>query len=216
MKKLIAILLVLIMLFSLAACGNDKTDDNNGGNADNTETENNNDSGTNENTGDNQGSTDISVDASGENVTVTLPSAFFASEDMDEFDPDEYASSNGFESAKVNDDGSVTIEVTETKYNEMMEEMAQGIKDLCTELTGGIDSPYITEITYNDDFTQFQIKVNKEEYENAIDISGLQIYVIAGFYASFAGNSSEDISIEIVDNATGDVINTYDPTSIMG
>ena len=222
MKKIIAILLVLIMLFSLAACGKDDTGDNSGENVDNNQVDDNNnnesggESGGDDGNSQGTGTTDVNVDKNGENVTITLPAAFFSTQDMDAFDPDEYASSNGFESAEVNDDGSVTIEVTETKYDEMVAEMAKGIEDLCTELTGGIDSPYITEITYNDDYTQFQIKVNKEEYEDAIDISGLQIYITAGFYASLVGNSSDDISIEIVDDATGDVLNTYDPSSIVG
>lgn len=190
MKRLISITLSLAMVLSLSACG--------GGN------------GSASSAGSASSSADggISVDKNLLTVDITLPASFFEGEDMSDFDADAYAAEQGFNKAVLNDDGSVSINMSKAKHNKLMDEMSKSAEDTFDSMVGAEDSPYIQKITHSESFDTIQIIVDKAGYESgglASAFIPLTVYVPAAFYQMFAGVEAH-CEIKIVDSATGDTI----------
>lgn len=140
-------------------------------------------------------------------VEITLPASMFESEDMSKFDADAYADEQGFTSAKVNKDGSVTITMTKAKHKELLDEMSTSLDKNFQEFVNGEDTPYIKEISHNDNFTAVTMKVDKAAYENAFDFTPFAIAVSVSMYQAFT-ETEYHVEITIVDVATGATIDS--------
>lgn len=185
-KKILSLLLAIALLTSLSCCAQNSSK----------ETE----------------QTDAASDAieTDENfltVEITIPSAMFSDEDMSNFDADAYASEEGFLSAKVNDDGSVTATMTKSKHAELLAELTKSMEDSLAEYVESESTPYIKEITHNDDFTEVSMKVNREAYESTIDFTALGIGILVAIYQAFT-ETEYHVDIHIVDVATGETFST--------
>ena len=110
MKRLLAAILVLAMVLSLCACGEQKTTSQN----EQPPAESMAD------TTDSSESTAIEVDEGLLNVEVTLPASFFEDESEEEIKA--AAEENGFSKCTINEDGSVTYKMTKAKHKEMLAE----------------------------------------------------------------------------------------------
>jgi hypothetical protein len=147
-------------------------------------------------------------------VEITLPASYMSNTDMTNFDPDKYASENGFDSAKLNDDGSITIQMSRSKHSELMKTMADGIEDTCKSLVKGSDTPYILSVDHNKDFTEYTVVVDKAQYENAVDMTTLQLVILSGYYFAFNGDTGKSVVVNMVDNKTKEVLYTYDTSKL--
>lgn len=192
-KKLTSIILALALILSFAGCTQNDTDPTDGSNSVATE-----------------GSTEaqgIEVDENLLTVDITLPASLFEGEDMATFDTDAYADEQGFASAKVNEDGSVTVTMTKGKYNELLDEMAASLDTTFAEFVTSEDTPYIKEITHNNDFTAVTMRVDRAAYENAFDFTTFAIGLSVAMYQAFT-ETEYHVDITIVDDATGETIDT--------
>lgn len=140
-------------------------------------------------------------------VEITLPASIFESEDMSAFDADAYADEQGFTSAKVNKDGSVTVTMTKAKHKELLDEMSASLDKDFQEFVNGEDTPYIKEITHNDDFTTVTMKVDKAAYKNAFDFTPFAIALSVSFYQAFT-ETEYHVVVSIVDATTGESIDS--------
>ena len=140
-------------------------------------------------------------------VEITLPSSFFQGEDMATFDTDAYVKENGFIAAKVNEDQSLTVTMTKGKHQDLLNEMSASIETSLAEYVESEDTPYIKEITHNDDFTVVTMKVDRAAYESAFDMMPFVIAMSAGMYQMFLEMESH-VEINIVDVATGETFKT--------
>lgn len=202
-KKIISLILAILVVLSFAGCAQSGADSTTG---------NNNDNGsTTEST-----SAKIETDEKLLTVEIKLPASMFEGEDMTKFDADAYANEQGFKSAKVNEDGSVTITMTKAKHRELLEEMANTLDTNFKDFVNGESTPYIKDITHNDDFTAVTMKVDKAAYENAFDFTPLAIAMSVAMYQAFT-ETEYHVEISIVDAATGTEINsiTY-PDALSG
>ena len=154
-------------------------------------------------------SEEVSVDKGLLNVGVTLPESFFA--DTTEEEIISSAKEEGIKEAKVNEDGSVTYVMSKSKHKEMMkeikEEMASNVEDI---VTSG-DYPSIKEISYNKDFSEFDIKVDREAYENGLDGFAIFGLVLSGaYYGAFEGKAEDDLKLtfNMIDAATNEVFDS--------
>ena len=194
LKKLTSIILALTLILSFAGCskpGADSTTDNNNDNGSTTEST----------------SAKIETDEKLLSVEIKLPASLFEGQDMSTFDADAYANEQGFTSAKVNEDGSVAVTMTKAKHKELLEEMANTLNTNFNEFVNGESTPYIKEITHNDDFTAVTMKVDKAAYETAFDFTPLAIGMSVAMYQAFI-ETEYHVEISIVDVATGATINT--------
>ncbi|MBQ7329730.1 MAG: hypothetical protein IJX01_07495 [Oscillospiraceae bacterium] len=135
-------------------------------------------------------------------VDITLPASLFEGEDMTKFDADAYANEQGFKSAKVNADGSVTVTMTKAKHKELLDEMANSLDKDFAEFVNGEDTPYIKEISHNDHFTAVTMKVDNAAYESAFDFTPLSIAFSVAMYQAFT-EAEYYVEVSIVDAATG-------------
>ena len=143
------------------------------------------------------------------NVEVTLPASFFEDETEEEIVAG--AKEEGISEAVVNEDGSVTYKMSKSKHKEMMKEMGDGIVETIKEVVESDDYPSIKEISYNKHFNEFDVKVDRELYENGFDgFAILGLAMGSAYYSAFNGESSEDMKItfNMIDAETEEVFGT--------
>ena len=140
-------------------------------------------------------------------VDITFPASFFEGTDMSTFDTDAYVKEQGFISAKINDDGSMIVTMSKSKHKELMDEMVTTLETNFAELVEAEDTPYIKEITHNDDFSLVTVKVDRKAYENAFDLTPFIIGLSVSSYQMFL-DMEYHVEIVMVDVDTGDTINS--------
>jgi hypothetical protein len=187
-KKITSIILAIFLLMFFAGCAQNST------------------AGSNTPTNESQ-SDKIETDEKLFTVDITLPASLYEGQDMTTFDADAYANEQGFISAKVNEDGSVTVTMTKSKHNELLTEMAASLDAAFAEFVNAEDTPYIKEISHNDDFTAVTMKVDKAAYETAFDFTPLAIGISVAMYQAFI-ETEYHVDITIVDATSGDTIKT--------
>lgn len=203
MKKLICIIVSLVLVLSLAACTPQEPNDTTGNTDSTPETSTSNSAEDTAEPG--VSDTQEPDNAPDTTVEITFPASLF--EDAEDFDPAAYAREQGFLSAVVNEDGSVTVTMTETKHNELISEMTKTLEETFAGFVEGDTTPYIKEITHNDDFTKVTIKVVRAEYENAFDFTVVAIGMSVPI-AQIAVGFEANVEISVVDVDTGDVISS--------
>ena len=191
-KKITSIILAALLVLSFAGCAQSNTDSSAGTNNGSTATST---------------PSKIETDEKLLSVDITLPASMFEDEDMTNFDADAYASEQGFTSAKLNEDGSVTVTMTKAKHKELLEEMKNSLDASFAEFVNGEDTPYIKDITHNENFTAVTMKVDKAAYENAFDFTPLAIGLSVAMYQAFT-ETEYHVEISIVDATTGEAINS--------
>lgn len=140
-------------------------------------------------------------------VEITFPAALFANVDMSTFDADSYAKDNGFLSAAVNSDGSVTVTVSKDQYEEILQETAKSLDETFSKLIEAEDTPYIKDITHSDDFRTVEVNVIRADYESTFDLTPFVIGISVMTYQAFLGIDPH-VEISIVDVDTGDTIHS--------
>ncbi|WP_413363815.1 hypothetical protein [Lysinibacillus sp. 3P01SB] len=143
------------------------------------------------------------------NVEVTLPASFF--EDTTEEEIMTGAKEEGFTETTVNEDGSVTYKMSKSKHKEMMKELEDGIVESIKEIVESGDYPSIKEISYNKSFDEFDVKVDRELYENGFDgFAILGIVMTGAYYSAFNGDAAEDLKLtfNMIDAATDEIYET--------
>lgn len=202
MKKLIAFALVLCMLLTMAACAPTGSP-----NETNAPTNGNAISGTDADT-EAATSGGIDTDENFLTVDITLPASMFSDEDMTAFDADAYAEEEGFIKAVLNADGSVTVTMTKLKHNELLKEMTDSLEESFDELVEAEETPYIKEISYNDDFSAVTVKVDRAGYESAVfEMTPFIVGMSAMIYQAFLDMEPVCV-VTIVDVETGDTLNS--------
>jgi len=193
MKRLLSLLLVLGIAFSLVGCGSDAPQQSTPNNDEPQQTENN---------------AAVQVDENLLTIDVTIPESFF-DEDMATFDPDAYAKENDFKSAAVNEDGSVTITMSKSRHKQLMEELTTSLDGAFSEMVGAEDTPYITSIEHSANFDSIDVLVDKAGYDDGGLLSAflpITFYFSAGMYQVFDGTKTPKCEISIIDAATGEVL----------
>lgn len=187
MKKIIAVLLAGIMLFSFAACKDEKTSEDT-------------------NTTSSEENAPIRTDENLLTVTVTLSSAIFKDETPEEIQAN--AKENGIQKCTINDDGSVTYTMSKAKHKEMLQDMKNSIDKTINELIQNVAS--FVEIKPNDEHSQFDIYVNKAEYTVWDSMNAMAFYLVGVYYQCLLGTdiNNIDVIVNFIDNETKDVIDT--------
>lgn len=143
------------------------------------------------------------------NVDVTLPASFFIATTEEEIIAE--AKENGVTETVVNEDGSVTYTMSKSKHKEMMKEMGDSVLSTIDEIVNSEDYTSIKDISYNKDFTEFDVKVNRQQYEEGFDSFAIfGLVIVSTYYSAFDGNSGGDLRIlfNMIDETTGEVYDT--------
>ncbi len=194
MKKFLAILLALAMAFSLAACGSSAETDSPSP-----------DSGAD--TGD-----EIEVDEGLLNVEITIPASFFEFfSELDESFSAESLTAEDMDSRikdfTVNEDGSLTFTVSKADHADMMAEMRQTILDSLPEMQESVSC--LKGLEVNDDCTEITLSVDSAEYDEMYGVFAILSFEIQGLmYQAFNGTSDTPVVVNVVDAATGEVLDS--------
>ncbi len=142
---------------------------------------------------------------------VTIPATFF--EDSSEDEIKAAAEEAGFQSYKINSDGSVTYTMTKARHQEMLNEYAVSINEYIDGLLNGDDETKVegfSDIESNDDYSEFNIYVSKDTYTMWDMMYALSFYIQGGYYQMFNGVSPEDVDVAVnfIDNVSGDIIDS--------
>ncbi|MED4229396.1 hypothetical protein, partial [Neobacillus cucumis] len=144
----------------------------------------------------------VQVDKGFLSVTLTLPASMFEGQNIDQVIAD--AQKKGIKATK-NADGSVTYKMSKAQHKEMIQEMKKSVIETINDTKSGKDYSSIKDITYNDDFSEFTLIVNKSDYENSMDgFAVLGLGMSGMMYQLFTGVKPEDykVTIDVKDEAT--------------
>lgn len=146
----------------------------------------------------------VSVDKNILTIDITFPEEIVG--DTSSFNEREYLEQNeGMKSAKINEDGSLTLTMTKKKHNELLDEMKLNMDDTFKELIEGKDTPYIKNIEHTEDYREVRVMVDKGAYEESFDFTPYVIGINAGMYQLY---SEEEYKSTIImeDAETGEEI----------
>ena len=188
MKKTLALILAAVMALSLVGCGSKADADA----AEPSVSE----------------STDEKIKVEKElfDVVITLPADLM--EDTTQEGLDEAVQEGTFHSAVLNEDGSVTCEMSRRQHKKLMNELADQIRGALDDMVGSEDYPNITEIETNDDFTHFTVTTKSAELDLAESFSVLGFYMYGGMYGTFNGGSDLVITVDFVNADSGEIISS--------
>ena len=152
----------------------------------------------------------ISGVAQNEEVSIAFPAEYVRRSEITE---EEFIGNfevlEGFISATLNADGSVTLVITKTEQNRILQGAIILIDETIVDLVED-ETTSFSEITYNSNLTEFNMVVNRANFESGWDI----------FYAEMIGDTAlvyhtiygdfEDVTINvyIIDEDTDEIIDT--------
>ena len=192
MKKILLILLALSMFITFAGCSSNDSSD--------VETSSPLESETVEDSlQEDEDELSAIGDAEVENgiltVSITLPASLVKDVTQEDLDND---TSGTYQSAKLNDDGSVTMKLTKTQYKEMLASISQEL-DACIKEISESDDYNIDKVEHNDDFSKFDVTLSTDEVDLYDSIASLAFYMYGGMYQIFKGSKSANVVVNYYD-----------------
>lgn len=134
------------------------------------------------------------------NVEITLPPMLFSKEELAEIEKEMKEQRD----AKIsqNEDDSITIKLTKNEHKQLMNEMKEEFIQTIDDLIEDEDYPSITDITYNGDFTQLNMIVDREGFENSFDsIAIFSLGITSLFYQVYDGKdlNKDQVVVSLID-----------------
>lgn len=155
----------------------------------------------------------VDVDKGKDTVTITIPADFLDAEGSEEEILAE-AQEEGINDVVINDDGSITYTMTKEKHEELLAEMAGEIDDTIKEVVEGEEAdPTYKAITHNSDYSQFEMAVDPTLYEESGgSFNALSFTLLGAYYQAYAGNPDAGCVVTVKNAETGEEIEqvTYD------
>lgn len=197
--KLMKVLLCILMMLNLVGCSGNKSSED-------SQSSNESSGGIQVSTGDDSARIYNTVT----NVKVTLPASLFeyVDEEISQEDLDKAAFENGFISATLNEDGSVTYVMSKDKYNAYVAELAmsidKGLEELCNT-----ENSTIVDINHNADFTDYTITLDADMVGFTESFVSLAIVLYSAFYYGFTGKDmTSGVHFTYV-NKSGDILDEF-------
>ena len=179
MKKMMALFLALALVLSLSACGGEKHSNESG---------------------------EVEVEKELFDVVITLPADLMEGTTQEELD--ESVAEGMYHAAALNEDGSVTIEMSKRQHRKYMQEMAADLEKSLQEMVGSEDYPSFTEVKAENDYTHFTVTTTSQELNLQESFSVLGFYIMGGMYAIFNGVSEPVITVDFVNADSGEIISS--------
>lgn len=140
-------------------------------------------------------------------VKITLPAELMGETTQE--DLDEAVAEGEFLSAVLNEDGTVTCEMSKSKHKELMKAVEAEINKALEDMIGSAEFPNITNIEHEDDYSSFTVTTKSTELDMAESISVLAFYMYGGMYGACNGDTDVVIKVSFVNADTGDTIESF-------
>ncbi|MCE7792979.1 hypothetical protein K8O68_11180 [Salipaludibacillus sp. CUR1] len=190
--------------------GAEENEAENNGNAEEVEAETEENEHENENEqGHDSDNSSVSVDTGASEVTITLPPSLFEEEDPEDMIAEE--EEEGIYDVTMLEDGTVTYTMSKEKHEEMMQEMEKDINETIEETKNSEDFVSISDITYNDSYSEFTMIVEQETFENSFDgFAAFGLGLSGMFYQLFDGVDPDnfEVIVHFENEHTGEVFET--------
>ncbi len=197
-KRILALLLVASMAVTMIGCGSKGSEgEAKGGNK----------------TEDNGGA--VSAEKNLFDVKVTLPASFFEGEDMSNIETE--AKAKGIHEVEINEDGSVIYTMDKKTHKELLSSVKQGVDEGIKETLEDKEKfPSFTEITYNDDLTEFNVMVDSSSYGGFQSFVALTYYMSGNMYQAMNGQAADKIKtiVNFKDKDSGEIIESADSSEM--
>ena len=134
---------------------------------------------------------------------ITLPASMMNNSEMTLLsDLDKYAEENEFESAVWNDDGSLTITLTNKRKASLRKQMEEGLLNSFDNIVNSPDTNYIKSIKASQDYRTVTISADRDEYENSFELTTYIVGMSVVIFQSYAGEEAY-VNVVVVDAETG-------------
>ena len=144
-----------------------------------------------------------------EKVTVVIPTVYEDVKTQEE--ADEICRRNGYESAVLEEDGSLTIVMSRSVYDEMIRQYKESVDKGIAEITAGDSS--IVKIEYNEDYSEFTVTVSEDELGIIERQAADELVMYGTLYHVYTGNDVDHITVNYV-NGSGETVETADSGSL--
>ena len=152
---------------------------------------------------------DVEVDKGLFNVEFTVPKDLMGDATQEELEKE--AKEKGYKSITLNPDGSATYKMSKSQHEELMEETKRDFEKSLAEMTGpSSDYPNFVEIKPNDDYTSFTVVTKGDSLKLDESMSVIALYMYGGMYNIFNGTPADNIHVDFVNEASGQVIQSAD------
>ena len=148
----------------------------------------------------------------GETVTIVIPTVYESVTTQEE--AEKIRQENGYESAVLNEDGSLTIVMSREQYDEMLEKFKKSVDDGIAEIIGTVEDSTIEKIEYNEDYSIFTVTVSSDEIGFAERQAADELVMYGALYHIYTGNDATHIQVDYVASGTGEVLETADSGSL--
>lgn len=202
-EKILLLLALLGMLSYLSACGGESAPPKNTDTPKPSETIEQGESPTETHSLDELN--DLNVEKNLFSVEFTVPSSF-VEDGITQESLDEAVKDNGYKSATLNEDGSVTYVMTKDQHQEIMDGIKTNIDETLFEMIESEEYPSFKSIKTNEDYTEFTIETTSKELGLNESISVIGFYMYGGLYNAFNGTEPSDIAVIFVNSETGEII----------
>lgn len=187
MKKFIVLLLSVIMLLCFASCSSSEPN-------------------TKENSTSSSEATTANeiVDENLLTVEITIPASMFDEDNQPSNELSEEQKEQGFKSAKVNEDGSVTYTMSKAAFKEYKENLKASVEDTFNNL--GSEYSFIQKVDYDSNFSVVKLYVDEATYSQGFNfMSVMAVGYSANMYQAYT-NEEISCTVEVYNNANGELI----------
>lgn len=151
----------------------------------------------------------VEIDKGLLNVEITLPASMFEGQDAETVIAE--AKEEGVDKVVSNNDGSFTYKMSKAKHKELLEDMKATVLEGIEETKSSENFASVEDVTYNKDFTEFTMIVDKAKFENSFDgFAAMGLGISGLYYQMFNGVKEDDVkaTITIEDKDSGETIDT--------
>lgn len=149
---------------------------------------------------------DVEVENGILTVSITLPAELVGEITQEELDE---GKGTNYVSAVINDDGSVTYKMTKAQHKEMLASLVKGFDEGIQEMVDDNENYSIASVTYNKDFTVFDVTLDGNELGLGDSFSAMAFYMYGGMYGIFTGKQPEHVIVNYYDSE-GNLIESGD------
>ena len=147
-----------------------------------------------------------------EKVTLVIPTVYENVTTQEE--ADQIRDRNGYESATLEEDGSLTIVMSRSQYDELLssfrESVDRGIAEIISEDYGSS----IEKIEYNDDYSVFTVTVSTDEIGIVERQTADELVMYGTLYHIYTAGDADHIQVDYVNRDSGEIIESADSGSL--
>ncbi len=141
-------------------------------------------------------------------VTIVIPTVYEDVKTQEEADG--IRDKNGYESAVLQEDGSLVIVMSQSQYDDMISDFKKDVDKGISEIIGTDDESSIEKIEYNDDYSVFTVTVSDDEIGIIERQAAHELIMYGTLYHVYTGNDVDQIRVDYVSARSGEIIETAD------